>query len=69
MGVSSAESLGSRPGLKKLGKVDPIIADRPGKRTTPVVHPAPNVRIMSPKPARNCPGTLESINVDRRLDT
>ena len=70
MGVGSAEGLGPRPGLKELGRVNPIIADRPGKRTTPVVHSAPNVRIKRTRqPARNCPGTLESIDDDRRLDT
>ena len=67
MGISSAESLGPRSSLKELGR-DNHIADRPGKRTTPVVHPEPNVRIIrTRKPARNCPGTLECIDDDRRL--
>ena len=70
MGVGSAEGLGPRPGLKELGRVNPIIADRPGKRTTPVVHSAPNVRVQRiRKPARDKPGTLERIDDDRLLDT
>ena len=69
MGVGSAEGLGPRPGLKELGRVNPIIADRPGKRTTPVVHSAPNVRVQRIPPARDKPGTLERIDDDRLLDT
>ena len=69
MGVGSAEGLGPRPGLKELGKVDPIVADRAGKRATPVVHSAPNVRVQRTPPARNDSRTLEGIDDDRLLDT